>query len=244
MQEITKHEKTFFVGDFMADFWKKVNDNCWERSTYIFFDKFIDKEHSYIDMGAWIGPTVLYGSQIAKHCFAIEPSPKAFNELKLNVELNPLFKDKITLINACINDKSGKVNLGNDFDFGNSISSLMIKDPKNSVEVDAFSFDDFASNYDLSDCNFIKIDIEGAECIVLPTMKEYLMKNKPTLHLSIHSFLFNNLEEDSNKVIDVLKIYKNIFNHKGEKMSLDDVYHMLVDIKKPDDLVASDLEFD
>jgi len=76
---IHKNGKKFYVNTSKNEwFWNQVETNLWEPDTFKIFDKFIDKEHSYIDIGAWIGPTVLYGCQISKHCYAIEPDPIAF----------------------------------------------------------------------------------------------------------------------------------------------------------------------
>ena len=53
-------------------------------------------------MGAWIGPTVLYGCQNAKFCYAIEPDPVAFRQLKNNVDLNPSLISRISFSNSCV----------------------------------------------------------------------------------------------------------------------------------------------
>lgn len=59
--------------------------------------KYCNKENTYIDIGAWIGPTVLYGACVSKHVYAIEPDPAAVSQLKKNsgkafgIE-NPLFR--------------------------------------------------------------------------------------------------------------------------------------------------------
>src|ERR1700687_4776653 len=40
------------------------------------------RQHCYIDVGAWIGPTLLYGCQLAKMAYGLEPDPIAFAELE------------------------------------------------------------------------------------------------------------------------------------------------------------------
>lgn len=63
--KVEHYGKSFFVSGNPEYFffWK---NKSWERNTQKIFDKFLDSNHSYIDIGAWIGPTVLYGAQIAK----------------------------------------------------------------------------------------------------------------------------------------------------------------------------------
>ncbi|PEC43110.1 hypothetical protein CON11_19670 [Priestia megaterium] len=38
--------------------WNEMHQNNWEEETFEIFDRFLNNEHSYIDIGAWIGPTV------------------------------------------------------------------------------------------------------------------------------------------------------------------------------------------
>lgn len=74
----------------------------------------------------------------------------------------------------------------------------------------------------IEDCNFIKMDIEGG-AMVLPTMKTYLEQNKPVLYLSMHPPFFENPEENTRKIMDVIQIYKNIYANNGRKITLNDL---------------------
>lgn len=87
--QIEKNGKAFYVNSSNnANFWAQLQLGVWEPETFKIFDIFLDENHSYVDLGAWIGPTVLYGCQKAKFCYAIEPDPIAFKNLKKNIELN------------------------------------------------------------------------------------------------------------------------------------------------------------
>jgi FkbM family methyltransferase len=195
----------------------------WEINTHKIFDKFLDPAYSYIDIGAFIGPTVLYGAFIAKKVYAIEPDPIAFKELGKNVSLNPKLKDKIELHQKCIHIRSEKVKFGSMSGGGDSISSIQFSNSKTSWVVDGITFEKFVKENDIQDCNFIKMDIEGGEVFVLPSMKDYLKTNKPVLYLSMHPIFFKNPREDTKKIIDILKIYKNIYTEKGQKIELEDL---------------------
>jgi hypothetical protein len=41
------------------------DDGTWNK-TFLLFDQFINHNTVYIDIGAWIGPIVLYASRLAK----------------------------------------------------------------------------------------------------------------------------------------------------------------------------------
>jgi FkbM family methyltransferase len=197
--------------------------NCYESNTYKIFEKYIDKNHSCIDIGAFIGSTTLYCAHLANKVYAIEPDPIAFTELKKNVSLNPGLKEKIELYQKCINDKSGKVRFGSIAKGGDSTSSLQFADSETSWIVEGITFNEFISKNKISDCNFIKMDIEGGETTVLPLMKDYLEKNKPVLYLSLHPLFFIKPVEDMKKIIEVLKIYKNVYTDNGKKIELQDL---------------------
>ncbi len=152
---------------FFNHFWMKVKNCQWEEDTYKIFDKFIDKKNIYIDIGAWIGPTVLYGSQLAKHCYAIEPDPVAFEELQKNVNLNENFNKKITLCNCAISNTNNIIKLGSDSKFGNSESSIFFKEDSEFIKVKCLTFEEFIKQNKIINCSFIKIDIEGGEAIIL-----------------------------------------------------------------------------
>jgi len=198
-------------------YWK---NKFWETSTHKILDKFLDSNHSYIDIGTFIGPTVLYGAFNAKKVYAIEPDPIAFKELEKNVLLNPGLIEKIELYQKCIHIRSEKIKFGSMLNGGDSMSSLLFTNSKTSWIVDGITFNDFILKNNIRDCNFIKMDIEGGEAIVLPSMKNYLEINKPVLFLSIHPCFFDDIVKDTNKIIDVLKIYKNVYTEKGKKIEL------------------------
>ena len=219
--KIDRYGKTFYILRNLEHIY--VWNKNWERNTHKIFDKFLDPNYSYIDIGAFIGATVLYGAQIAKKVYAIEPDPIAFKELEKNVMLNPGLKEKIELHKKCINIFSGKVRFGNCSTGGDSMSSLQFSAAKTSWIVDGITFEDFIKENHILDFNFIKMDIEGGEALILPTMKNYLKINKPVLYLSLHQPFFKNPRKDTEEIIDTLEIYANIYSSDGKKINFLDL---------------------
>jgi len=225
--KIKKNNITFYIDDFnniwFKNFWILLKTGLWEPDTFQVFDEFISKKYSYIDIGAWIGATALYGCQLAKHCYAIEPDPEALKILHRNMDLNPDLIKKITLFEGCLGDNSGLTRLGSNTNFGDSMSSLLFSNSNKFFDVQSFTFEEFVKKNKITDCNFIKMDIEGGEIKVLPSMKKYLEENKPTLFLSLHPFWFQNKEADCKSIIDILSIYPQIYNSKGKKIELSEL---------------------
>lgn len=228
-------------------FWRNVQNNRWENHTFTIFDTFLDKDHSYIDIGAWIGPTALYGCQIANHCYAIEPDPIAWKELEQNVSMNPKLQDKITLFQGCIGNTCSTVSFGSHphcgSHFGNSLSSMLFGKSEDAILVRSITLEKFIQMNHIRNCNFIKMDIEGGETLVLPNIINYLQKNKPTLFLSLHPHLFPHVENDSQKIITALKIYNNVFDIHGKLLDLEYLLHHFLLKKKLCEVIATDKEW-
>lgn len=230
MKEVLIDKTGFFVQERISseekrsDFWDLVSKKRWEYQTFKIFSRYLDQSHSYIDMGAWIGPTALYGCQLARHCYAIEPDPQAFEQLKDNVKLNPLLKDRITLVNALIGPMSGMVPFGSNSEFGDSMSSMVFSNPGKKVLAQSITLEDLIFDHNITDCNFIKMDIEGGEYIVLPSIRNYLKQRRPTLLLSLHPELFDQLDDNIYDITDVLQsCYPYFYSDAGESLTVDDV---------------------
>jgi FkbM family methyltransferase len=209
-------------------FWKYVFHD-WEQETFAIFDRFLSDTSSYMDVGAWIGPTVLYAAQKAKHVYAFEPDPVAYRELIGNLQLNPGLVSKITCFNQALTTSSGTTRLYIRDHTGDSSSSII---PTSSItnfnEVRGVTITqlDF-----LQHINFIKMDIEAGEYLLIPSMRKYLKKTRPTLYLSLHPpFLkdqmkvapvkgFNSDSECilffAGRLLDSLSFYKHIYDARG-----------------------------
>ena len=67
--------------------------------------------------------------------------------------------------------------------------------------------------------SLIKIDIEGGEIWIIPSIKNFLNKYKPLLYISIHFTFLDNADID--KILNILfDIYKKcfIFTNNGNKI--------------------------
>ncbi len=167
-------------------FWNEVQLQEWEPETFVVFERYTDRLHSLIDIGAWIGTTVLFGCQNARAAYAFEPDPVAFAELSANVALNQPRLANVRLFPQAIASKTGKARLGTPVSVGDSSASLLSRPTKHAWSVDTIRLDDFAKRENITDCNFVKMDIEGGEYQVIPSAVKWLQEFRPTLYLSLH----------------------------------------------------------
>ena len=220
---------------FDDGFWQAVIEDRWEPHTFVILERFLDEKHSYIDIGAWIGPTVLYACQLARMVYALEPDPVAHAELLANLELNRPKTDNVTAVQQCLAPQDGTVAFGSRSEAGDSMSSLLFGQEATSWNVEGITFERFVQQHEITDCNFIKMDIEGGEYVVLPTMRRYLQKHEPTLYLSLHPCFLGPIEEPGFinrcrrflvrltsmlKILGTLRVYSYWYDVHGNRVHL------------------------
>lgn len=220
--EFEVDHQTGMNGDW--DFWSHVVSGAWEPNTFKVFERFLDKDHAYIDIGAWIGPTVLFGAQLSKEVFAFEPDPNAYSALRKNLSLNPLTTQNVHIFPIAISNSNGTISMGTNSKQGDSMSSMLFS--KDSWQVEAATLESMIDSLHITDINFIKMDIEGGEKIVLPVIKNYIHKNQPTFYLALHTTWIEDKVSFLNDVKDILSIYKNIYTSDGRKILLDEINNL------------------
>jgi FkbM family methyltransferase len=209
--QININNLKFQVVNEYLEFWQRVLIKKWEPYTFNIFDRFVTKDSIVLDVGAWIGPTTLYLSQIAKQVYAFEPDLDALKILKNNIELNN-FKN-ITVITKALSDT-------NSFKYmkmlGNSESQVINFKKDDTDLIECITFDRFLEIMDLEKVDFIKIDIEGHERYLIPTMVNYLIKNQTPMLLSLHYDFFDDYVKNIFKTI-LFGCYNNIIDAKTDK---------------------------
>jgi FkbM family methyltransferase len=168
-----------------SEFWNDVNNGKWEPNTLAIIDRLLKSGGTYIDVGAWIGPTVLKAAQQATRVIAYEPDPVAQAELRRNVALNGLSNVEVRAV--ALFDKSGTMDFGGGIanELGKSVSSLM--HGARGIEVEVRDIAKEVQSPDFEQCQLLKIDVEGAEYRLIQRMHPYLERVKPPILLSTHS---------------------------------------------------------
>lgn len=171
---------------YHSKFWHKVSAGAWEPETFAVLDAHLGPDTDYLDIGAWIGPTVLYGARRARHVWCFEPDPAAFRALSWNLELNGL--ENVSAFAAALSQDVGVARMaGFRGEKGDSTTSLLNPGGAAGSDVLTLRFDQFADSVDLSGVSLVKMDIEGAEFDVLPTLLPWLKAHRPAFYLSTHA---------------------------------------------------------
>ncbi len=170
---------------YHSKFWRKACSGQWEPETFAVLDAHLDRDHDYLDIGAWIGPTVLYGAAKARRVYCFEPDPVAFRHLAWNLELNAV--QNVSAFSVALSQGVGLARMASfGGEAGDSMTSLL-NDGEHGSDVVTLGWEDFASSADLSRVSLVKMDIEGAEFDVLPSLIPWLKEHRPALYLSTHA---------------------------------------------------------
>ena len=213
--EITRGDRSYVVADGHDWFWKMFGDGSWEPTTFPIFDKFLDPEKNFVDIGAWIGPTALYAAPRAKQVFAFEPDPVAFRSLVMNLALNRA--DNVVPYPVAVSDQWKGIPFGAKTGYGDSMSSQIWA--KGDKEVPAVSFTAILADLEPG---FIKIDIEGGEKFLFTGSHLLLEQIKPTIHLSLHTPSFaGHVDAFAKPIINELSVYPYFYDEHFNPIELE-----------------------
>lgn len=186
-------------------FWNDAASGKWEPYTFETLAKYVPRHATYMDIGAWIGPTTLYASRFCDNVIAFEPDPVAFDQLVANVKGS---KSKAFMYKAAVMDYNGKVLLGSE-ELGNSMTRLEGARPDAKViEAECRTLATIDLTFRIEHPLFIKMDAEGAEEFILRS-KAFFERRKPTLYLSLHPFWFRRPDEANRTIDEIGNLYKH-----------------------------------
>lgn len=173
-------------------FWTKIEDGSWEPDTFGVFDRFVTPETTCLDVGCWEGPTLLYGGQLGRAAYGFEADPLAFAGLQRNLAANPELT-QIHIRHQCVAAKTGAVKFGSRAGGGDTMSSMLFAGGKTAWTVPGIRLDEFAAQEKLESPIFLKIDTEGGEYEIMPTLHAFFRRYRTTLYLSTHPGFFGSV---------------------------------------------------
>jgi FkbM family methyltransferase len=200
-RKVIKNDQEILVKD--QPFWN-LFDSGWEADSFDVLDHFLTKDVIYIDVGAWIGPLVLYASRKCKQAYAIEADSVAYEELCKNIEAN-IFQ--ILTFKQAIYNYDGEIQLS-----GNAGDSMTrVGAYKTDFHVPCQTLNTFVIQNDIQNPMFIKMDIENAEEFVLEQI-DFFEKYKPILFISLHPQWFKDQVKGMETIRKVGRLYRHRWN--------------------------------
>jgi FkbM family methyltransferase len=143
-----------------------------------------------VDVGAGVGEELMIFSKSVGEkgkVFAIEAHPKTFRALQYNLQKNNL--KNVILLNVAISDVPGKLFIEDTADsLSNSVSKVV---NENGFTIDAITIEQLVEQYDIDRINFIKVNIEGAEQLLIKGIGKAIDKIDK-MAISAHDFRYKN----------------------------------------------------
>ncbi len=141
-----------------------------------------------IDIGAGVGEeTIIFSMLVGTKgkVFAIEAHPKTFKALNYLKESNGL--NNVVCSNIALSNQAGTVDIE---DTDNSLANSILQVSKGkSFSIPAETFDTFVERNNIETIDFLKMNVEGAEQLIVQGMTKSLSKIKH-LAISCHDFRF------------------------------------------------------
>jgi FkbM family methyltransferase len=195
-------------------FWKLAARGHWEPQTFEILDRFLRPDSNYCDIGAWIGPDVLYAANRCRMVYCFEPDRIAYEYLLRNIRLNRL--RNVRPFSIALSDSDGVRDMSSfGTDLGDSMTSVLNPKEGDSVQVLCMRWATWLSAAAPGDLHFMKMDIEGGEFSLLPTMADYLARHKPAVYLSTHAPFLDPGErrQRMQQISEVMRVYANCIDH-------------------------------
>lgn len=201
--------RKFEVAPEPADFWGWVKEGRYDAEWRMML-AFLRPEHTFLDLGAWIGSHSLLASTVCHSALAIEPDPVAFKILSTNIK-----GTKISALRGAVSDKFGELILGSGR-LGHSTTRLNPNagggigawEPGQTFETMCTILSDYVKLVDHP--LFIKMDIEGSEEQVLSDLS-FFEEHRPTLMLETHPWWWKD-PDFWNRLVQLGRIYKRVLN--------------------------------
>ncbi|MEX0920628.1 MAG: FkbM family methyltransferase [Candidatus Pacearchaeota archaeon] len=179
----------------------------------------LNQDGVFVDVGTHIG---LYSCIVGKFLrngkvYGFEVNKSAFDVCKRNINLNGL--KNIETFNVAVSDSEGYIKIPEVKEIQGGYAIKNKEQGIATMPMKAISLDSFFEKREKP--KVIKIDVEGAELLVLKGMEKILIK-KPKIFLELHGGRLNNFDTSSDEIISFLidrgYALHEIRNHKEKSL--------------------------
>lgn len=176
----------FVRTDQRGGFWDLFSAGQWEPETIALIVELAGPGTTFVDIGAWTGPLALIAAKCGARVIAFEPDPVALSVLRSNLALNSDVEPMITVVPKALAARAGRFFMAST-QLGDSMSSIAHAGPE-TTSVEAIDAAAWSSSPDFLSADVLKIDIEGAEFLVLPCLSRAFKVKRPVMLLSVHGY--------------------------------------------------------
>ncbi len=158
----------------------------------VWWQHFLKGGRTFLDVGAHVGTWTLNIGHRFERVFCFEPDPRGAEALKKNIKLSGL--TNVEIITAAVGASDGTVQLSL---YPNPCTNTTLPietgrghgagdTPIEVITVPLVALDTFIRERGINDVDFIKVDTEGAECMVIQGGLDMWRKQRPDFFVEMH----------------------------------------------------------
>ena len=178
-------------------FWKVLEQGNWELNCIEYISNVIREGQVLLDIGSWVGPYTLLFSKLMHGTggvYAFDCDPRAFDILQDNVQKNCL--TNVHTNKVCISNSVGRAK----FRLVGAGKSSLIKHQRvglKEITVETTTLDKYCQETGVCP-DGMKIDVEGAEGLVIEGGRNIIKKCAPWILLEFHSIFMSRRQRKLN----------------------------------------------
>lgn len=205
-----------FMGQFRcspkSDLFKAtVVNGSYERKFVDLFRQYLDPERDFIDVGANIGFYSVLAAKLLRggRVLSFEPTDAAYERLTHNIELNGV-TENIIVFKGVASDKPGETmvhqidGMEEYSSMGAIVHDAVADKPTRSTQTMAETVDALVARHSLRP-GLIKIDVEGAEALVLRGSIQTLTKHRPVVLSELSRALLEPMGSSPEEIVALFK---------------------------------------
>ena len=176
-------------------YWKMLEAGAHDLESFRFLSSFVKPGQIVLDVGAWEGPySLLFGELVGREgsVIAFEPDPKASAILRDNVEASGLANVRVE--DLCLSNVEGSALF---FDSSGGTIGTLIRNELvgtfRQVAVTTTTLDRYCREH-LVRMDGLKVDVEGAEALVVEGARDSIARFSPWMFLEFHGVLMSEAE--------------------------------------------------
>lgn len=163
------------------------NNTIWEPHLHKVFEKYVNSNSVVIECGCHIGTHTIKLAKLCKKIYGFEPMPKTNYILNMNIYVNKI--ENAVISDLGVSSEPGKTNflwtsVGNPGASGlnnNPMGKPKYANIKDNIEVELTTID----SLNLDKLDFMKIDVEGYEQLVIKGGMVTISKFKPVIVMEV-----------------------------------------------------------
>lgn len=157
--------------------------DVWLKKVYIPSDDYLKECYIVVDIGAHVGAFSVFAATHNKgiRVLSYEPHPENFAILQANIKLNQI--SNVSAFQLAIADERGKFKLFvSPFSLAHSL--INSKEDDTAIDIQCITLEDVLKN--ISQCDLLKLDCEGAEYGIFFSTTEQLLRKVKFITAEVH----------------------------------------------------------